>query len=573
MGKATAAFVNATATAANTVALANFNLDFSLYKVVQPPKEFSDVGNALSPTRRQEAESGKVHKTARQLSALFEPLLPPILQLEKAYGLRASEISNASAAKEEDQKRDGVFAGRAGADGTSIWAAATSGGGAIKVHLLACMLARLWEGSEATSIWVEIVAERKREIVAAFETSGSIDYAAHQATLEDLERYRLAEWDASARAWLRTADLRKARQQTQLELVIRNLQILVNSKPVLYESVLQAWKVALTGMESLLQGSPQQVQSGELLLGLAAWHLYPDMVVLSSSTTVIEQKDPLFGGGVLTFGLSGNTSNAQSGVHWSLPLAYLRYYGDPVIRTRAMTEDGSRLTADDLCKAVLGCVLGGWGLDGEDTLAASQFIVDLSEKISEALFTDSRRSQAISKYHNSGLAILAEAASDLLSSQGAERRRWLQLISLGRKSIGFLGSPERSAFGLSRLRYYLELQTSPEERIAVLRHLAKNLNVKREDILISYTCHRLGTAQQLHEYATALPFPRESLKRTSHGAEKTAQGHCRWVVTHYKNLQKPTRSKLGFVHCCHTSEPLPLSLYVRSHTAKQSFII
>lgn len=200
----------------------------------------------------------------------------------------------------------------------------------------------------------------------------------------------------------------------------------VNSKPVLYESVLQAWKVALTGMEHLLQGSPQRVQSGELLLGLAAWHLYPDMVVLSSSTAVIEQKDPLFGGGVLTFGLSGITSNAQSGVHWSLPLAYLRYYGDPVIRTRAMTEDGFRLTADDLSKAVLGCVLGGWGSDGEDTMAALQFIIDLSEKLSKVLFNVRGRFHKIVKYHNSALAILAKAASDLLSSQGAERHRSMQ---------------------------------------------------------------------------------------------------------------------------------------------------
>ena len=110
MGKFTAAAVNATATAANTNALATLNLDFSLYKVVQPPREFSDVGVALSPTRRQEAESGKVHKTARQLSALFEPLFPPTPKLEKAYGLRASEIAKASAANGEDQKKDGVFA-------------------------------------------------------------------------------------------------------------------------------------------------------------------------------------------------------------------------------------------------------------------------------------------------------------------------------------------------------------------------------------------------------------------------------------------------------------------------------
>lgn len=548
VGKFIAAAVNATGTASNTVALANFNLDFSLYKVVQPPKEFSDVGNALSPTRRQEAESGKVHKTARQLSVLFEPLLPPIPELEKAYGLRASEIAKASTANEGDQKKDGVFAARAGADATSIWAAATSGGGAIKVHLLACMLARLWEGSEATSIWVEIVAERKKEIVAVFEATGSIDLAAHQATLDDLERYRLAEWDASARAWLRTADVRKARQQTQLELVIRNLQIQVNSKPILYESVLQAWKVALVGMENLLQGIPQSVQSvqsGELVLGLAAWHLYPDMIVLSSSTAVIEQKDPLFGGGVLTFGLSGNTANAQSGVHWSLPLAHLRYYGDPVIRVRAMTEDGSRLTLDDLGKAVLGCVLGGWGSDGENTIAASQFIVDLSDKLSDIFFKDPQKSQVISKYQNSALAILAKAASDLLSSQGAERRRSLQLIRLDKKSVSFLGSPGYSGFGLSQPRYYMKLQNSFEERITELRQLVNDLNVESEDILIRYTRRLPGSALTVCEYATALPCPPDAFERTTEGVLKTVQGHCRWIVTQHRTGQSKYDSVLG----------------------------
>lgn len=392
------------------------------------------------------------------------------------------------------------------------------------------MLARLWEGSEATSIWVEIVAERKQEILATFGSTGNIDIAAHQATLDDLERYRLAEWDASARAWLRTADLRNARQQTQLELVIRNFQIPVNSKPVLYESVLQAWKVALTGMENLLQGSPQQVQSGELLLGLAAWHLYPDMVVLSNSTKSIEQKDPLFGGGVLTFGLSGNTLSMESGVHWSLPLAYLRYYGDPVIRTRAMTEDGSRLSADDLSKAVLGCVLEGWGSDGEDTLAASKFILDLSEKVSEALSTDPQRSQAILEHHCSPLATLAKAASELLSSQGGERRRSLQLIRLGRRSADFLG-PTCSGFGLLRSGFYLSVQSSPNEKISALRRLVKDLNVESEDIFIKYSRRLPETGEEVWECATALPIPRRSVKRTANRAEKIAEGHCRWIVT------------------------------------------
>jgi hypothetical protein len=49
-------------------------------------------------------------------------------------------------------------------DGTSVWAAATSGKSAIAVHLLACMSARAWSGPQATSIWVEFVEARRQEL-------------------------------------------------------------------------------------------------------------------------------------------------------------------------------------------------------------------------------------------------------------------------------------------------------------------------------------------------------------------------------------------------------------------------
>lgn len=52
-----------------------------------------------------------------------------------------------------------MFASHLGADSTSIWAAVTSGPGAIAVHLLACMLARLFTDLEAISVWVELVEE------------------------------------------------------------------------------------------------------------------------------------------------------------------------------------------------------------------------------------------------------------------------------------------------------------------------------------------------------------------------------------------------------------------------------
>ena len=75
------------------------------------------------------------------------------------------------------------------------------------------------------------------------------------------------------------------------------------------------------------------------------------------------------------------------------------------------------------------------------------------------------------------------------------------------------------------------MQSSLDEKITALRHLVKDLNVKSEDIFIRYSRSLPKTGQQVYEYATALPIPRASLKRTANRAEKTAEGHCRWIVT------------------------------------------
>jgi hypothetical protein len=146
-----------------SIALANLNFDFSLYKV-EAPAEFKLLGEELNAPRRAAAESGTPHVTARKLGALFQRLLPPTPELIRAYDRRVSEIASSRAVNPRGTKADGVFAEQVGVDGTSIWAAATSGPESIALHLLACMLARIWSGSEATSIWVELVSERKKGI-------------------------------------------------------------------------------------------------------------------------------------------------------------------------------------------------------------------------------------------------------------------------------------------------------------------------------------------------------------------------------------------------------------------------
>jgi hypothetical protein len=219
-----------------TVAAANFNLNFSLMKVEAPP-EFHGLRDALSHRRRHEAEEGLPHVTARCLGALFESVIPTTPSLTTAYGKRASEISKSTKVA---QPHAGMFADRAGADGTSIWAAATSGQHAIAMHLLACMLARIWKPTEATSIWVELVERRKQEIFKAYNASTATGIPSIMAAQQLFTREQLSAWDASARSWLQTADAAKRLDQTQLMLIINNVRMPVNTSQEPYDSVLSA---------------------------------------------------------------------------------------------------------------------------------------------------------------------------------------------------------------------------------------------------------------------------------------------------------------------------------------------
>jgi hypothetical protein len=181
-----------------SLALANINFDFSIVKM-EAPTEYHGLGNSLSKKRKFEAEEGTVHATARKLGALFADDLPSIPHLAQAYGLRVSEIAAIPEVNPKGDSTHGALAGLVGADGTSIWAAATSGRGALQVHLLACMLARIWSAPETTAIWTELVAARKKVLQ---ERLGSHEFSINSLTGSRIEVQRtdLAEWDASARS-------------------------------------------------------------------------------------------------------------------------------------------------------------------------------------------------------------------------------------------------------------------------------------------------------------------------------------------------------------------------------------
>jgi hypothetical protein len=517
LGSIKAAVVNGISEA--TACLVNFNLDFSLIKI-EAPKEFSPVGAALSSLRRESAESGLVHTTARKLGALFDPLLPDTPQLIKAYGSRASEIVTKSESGNKHTNY-GVFESQVGVDATSIWASATSGAGAIKAHLLACILARMWEPGEATAIWDEIVNVQKQDVMNRYNEGGRVDMVSWVVAKQQISRKELRDWDASARAWLCAADKIKAGQQNQFLLAIDRFDLRVASRSSAYVSVIEVWKETLLGLELLVNGSSQELRSVNLLLGLSALHLYPDLNVLTKRDPLVRQNDDLVPG-ILTIGLSRNSTNGEAGIRWSLPLAHLRYYGDPVYRTRLARVEGSRLTLAQFRQFILGCVIGGWNVDARQTQLALQWIIDLDEQINAAITEYFKRISLID-LHKSWLSILAEAAQDYLYSDDLDRKVYARLLNLGRRKAGLLGKPDRPFFALGEPDIFVELATHVEERILCLRNIAQTTPFEAGDLLIRY---RPAPAAD-YEYATAIPRPKREFQNME--ADVGPLGHTRWL--------------------------------------------
>jgi hypothetical protein len=128
------------------------------------------------------------------------------------------------------------------------------------------------------------------------------------------------------------------------------MQTPVNKETETYSSVISAWKNALIQMEGLINGVSQEAQGGDIILGLSAWHLFPDLMIAAPLPTPVRRHDPIFThGGVLTIGLV-NPKTEDRGVHWSLPLAHLQHYGVPVGSLRSIdSNERSRISTSELC--------------------------------------------------------------------------------------------------------------------------------------------------------------------------------------------------------------------------------
>ncbi|KAH7134953.1 hypothetical protein B0J11DRAFT_425484 [Dendryphion nanum] len=509
-----------------TVAAANFNINFSLMKV-EAPREFHGLGDGLSRLRRHDAEEGMPHITARSLGALFESLIPPISHLTSAYGKRVSEISKHLETDSSHKPHTGIFSDRAGADGTSIWAAATSGQSAIAMHLLSCMLARIWKPAEATSLWVELVERRKKEIHESFNATGASQVASVMAAQQVFTRDQLSAWDASARSWLQTADTVKRLQQTQLMLIINNVRMSVNANKDPYESVTKAWISAMSAMERLICGVPQRVQEGAILLAISSWHLYPNMQVLTEDIKDVDQKDELMQNSLLTISNAGSNASVE-GVVWSLPLSRMRYYSPPVVTKRHLASDTSRISMEEFQIVFLGAVIGQWRRLCSDEERCCKLVAHLYGQFRDH---GTERPQWMS--------ILAGAAFRVIQSNGPTGAQYSKLLRLGvRRCEAFLNDPHYKVpcfFGLEYFYILVQLLDNVEDRIKLLRRAAAARKLDHNDAIIRYKAPpRLGLqSTNDFEFASAVPSVRKSSKRSLENLETRSEGQQRLAIGRY----------------------------------------
>ncbi|KAI1502063.1 hypothetical protein F5X99DRAFT_171856 [Biscogniauxia marginata] len=476
----------ASATQETTFALANANFDFSLIRY-EAPAEYKELGRALAKKKRFEAEDGPAHTTASRLGSLFHSILPETPNLIRAYGTRASEIATSPIVNPRGTEEHGPFKDYIGVDGTSIWAAATSSPAAIAAHLLACMIACCWKPDEATAIWMEIVSERKRRLEEkANEVGGGIELTEAITYRLSLDKDQLANWDASARAWLMAANdapVVNSRQKA-VRALLNKLNASVSSQQDVYTSVIEAWKLSLDTLEKVICGMSYSVHDGAVVLALMSWHLYPDLVVLGSRTLEISQKDNLVKpGGIITIGLTapaiGGTSK-YTGVHWSLSLGHLRYYGTGQRTSRSLVtlpSGNSRFTYDEFVLVILGALIGNWcqqeKISMESAIDFIKLVVTRFEESLAGAFDSEVTQHALGK---SWIYVIRKAIHSCNTKSFDQTA--LKFLNLGRRHPNFVSKGRFRVnyrlFGLDTLRF-VEALKDPNDQDAFLANSFKRL--------------------------------------------------------------------------------------------------
>ena len=428
------------------------------------------------------------------------------------------------------------------------------------MHLLACMIARLFERSQAVSILVRLVEERKKEIHSKCDDGRAQSFASQMAAQQNIQRSDLESWDTSARAWLFSADEAKKVEQVQLRLIVDNIGLQVSSEVEFYANVLDSWSQAMTTLDKIISGEPHRVSKGSVLVGISAWHIFPDLNVVGAATTAIEFRDPLVAeSGKITIGLHSSNPDHNFGVQWSLALSHLRFYGDPVHVTQYSGFDGSRMTIDELRLVAFGSVLADWGKSGESIYAAADFFIHLGNLVPRHQPGTTQNVPWAQEYVTnfdgedplslSGrwLRPLVAAAEYLLACSDVLRENAFMFINYGRRrGRSFLGQQDEipaPLFGLSNPMFVFSFSNElysedcgRERAIVLLRELATQCDLHPNECVIRYSRGAsndyyvedenfdIATARPLHSQPGLVP-----IKREINGKLRYRTAHRRWT--------------------------------------------
>ncbi|KAF3142514.1 hypothetical protein TWF594_005413 [Orbilia oligospora] len=424
----------ASITQETTLALFNLNLDCSLVKV-DAPAEYPPFGNALTKFRRNQAEVGSAHRVARKLGMLFEDIVPQTPELIKAYGIRATEIiefhDEQLSSKPGGRSDYGPFTPYVGVDGTFIWAAATSSGAAIAMHLLACLLAVTF-------------------------TKKQLRYGTLAASTWDISRQDLANWDAKL-------------QCHQLRLIIDNINLPVHTSLDAYRSVIETWQTCLKMMDALVQGNGQDVQNGSLFVAFRAWHIFPDLILLKNQKH-IKQNDPLVKhGGVVTIGLERADSQNTSGVNWSVSLSHLQFYGNVERREGLFGTNMGQIERKLKIAIVASDLLISYVRETPTCTGDDSWLPQDGEPSDDKIWP---------LVESSWIHRLNQASKGYFRCTDEERKRFRQLMALGHKSYRHFRAHTGQPFGEIAVEKMLShiLEYESNTFLKLLQHFVNNIS-------------------------------------------------------------------------------------------------
>ncbi|CAH0041276.1 unnamed protein product [Clonostachys rhizophaga] len=489
-----------------------YGADLPLHLKVQAPVEYLGIGSSLSPHRREIAESGLMHRTARKLAVLFGDVIPQVPNLIAAYGTRASEVlkdSRVNPASAEYQL--GPFGPFTGVDATSIWAAATSGASSVALHLLACFLARAFANpAHSVSAWVEIILERQKRMANSHEGSS----APSSEASEPISWEEIREWDASARAWLRMADIAMKKNQTQFNLMLMDINVSISCANGLYADVIQSWTYAMLTLEHLLGGRPRTITDGAVLLGISSWHIYPNILLLDDQLTEAGFFDNLFPSSCfLTIDVADNgdgtvrpgASVVSKGVRWPVVLGQHNLDGSSI---ETIGTIDYRVSIDELYLMALGSLLRAWDAPQSEIEPSLNWFIALWSSVQSAR-------SPLPKL--SWIENIAMAAKRLLEAVGPTKKEYQQLVNFGyNQGRNFLVSRSQQKdclpwFGLRHwhILHSLGEQTAGGCGIRYLRQLAKAMELRYDEAIITQISHEnLSTGKkEFHQYTTAIKVP------------------------------------------------------------------